>query len=180
MSTAAGLSDFTPALGHTYLPPAPPNRPKTSDAAGQASKEATPMPDSTSTVNSKKLLPPSSTTPTAGTSYLDSRLLAESLDMTFRYSDEYMDDNPITGHPGDFHLSATGRKNHDELLAAAKAAAALQTAKAGTTPTPETKATEGAAGAKKGGTRGDKSPRTPGMPKLKRRKSKAPSSAGGG
>lgn len=28
-----------------------------------------------------------------------------------RYGGEYMDENPITGKPGEFHLSSTGRKD---------------------------------------------------------------------
>jgi len=41
----------------------------------------------------------------------DSRLAEESFAIHMRYGGEYMDENPITGKPGDFHLSSTGRKD---------------------------------------------------------------------
>ena len=41
----------------------------------------------------------------------DSRLAEESFAIHMRYGGEYMDENPITGRPGEFHLSSTGRKD---------------------------------------------------------------------
>lgn len=42
---------------------------------------------------------------------LDSRIAEESLAIHLKYGDEFMDENPITGQPGSFHLSSTGRKD---------------------------------------------------------------------
>lgn len=98
--------------------------------------------------------------------------------MSIQYGEEYMDENPITGQPGDFHLSSSGRKGRDRLVVpmAAKAPFIVQT-KSTAPPTPETKSSEVPPARK--GSKGDKSPKTPGMPKPKRRKSKASVSAGG-
>lgn len=38
------------------------------------------------------------------------RLAEESLMIHMKYGGEYIDENPITGRPGEFHLSSTGRK----------------------------------------------------------------------
>lgn len=175
VSTASSLPNFSPALGHTYMPPASANRPKPDSQLGQlsqTSKENTPMPDSLP--GSKK----SSQQGAYSSTYISSRLLAESLEMSIRYGDEYMDENPITGHPGDFHLSTTGRKDKNKLaVPGGNKGTSSSQAKTSAPPTPEPKAGEVPPTRK--GSKGDKSPRTPGMPKPKRRKSKAPLSAGG-
>jgi mediator of RNA polymerase II transcription subunit 6 len=138
------------------------------------------MPDSLPPSSTKKALSPSANT----SAYASSRLLSESIDLTLRYADEYMDENPITGHPGDFHLSTTGRKSRENLkgLPASKNSSQSQSqAKSTAPPTPEKVVVDtnvALVGARKG-SRGDKSPKTPGMPKPKRRKSKALGSAGG-
>lgn len=41
----------------------------------------------------------------------DARMAEESFAIHTRYGGEYMDENPITGKPGEFHLSSTGRKD---------------------------------------------------------------------
>jgi mediator of RNA polymerase II transcription subunit 6 len=138
------------------------------------------MTDSIPPTNTKKSLNPSSNTST----YASSRLLSESLDLTLRYGDEYMDENPITGHPGDFHLSTTGRKGREnqKALPGSKSSSQSQSqAKTTGPPTPEKIVVDTnvpLVGARKG-SKGDKSPKTPGMPKPKRRKSKGLGSAGG-
>ncbi len=107
------------------------------------------------------------TTPTKTTDTdLELRLVEESLGIQERYGGEYMDENPITGKPGEFHLSSTGRKVN---LSAPKAAGPL--ANKGTPlPTINTKVGENNPLARNG--KETKSPKVPGMPKLKRRKSK--------
>lgn len=139
------------------------------------------MPDSLPSTSAKKSLPLSANNST----YLSSRLLAESLDLTLRYADEYMDENPITGHPGDFHLSTTGRKgqqsNLKALPASRSASQSQNSLKTTAPPTPEKVVVDvnvPSVSTRKG-SKGDKSPKTPGMPKPKRRKSKALGSAGG-
>jgi mediator of RNA polymerase II transcription subunit 6 len=141
------------------------------------------MPDSlrSTSTSAKKPLSLSATNST----YASSRLLAESLDFTLRYADEYTDENPITGHPGDFHLSTTGRKGQQsnlKALPASKSASQSQSSlRATAPPTPEKVVLDTSVpsvSARKG-SKSDKSPKTPGMPKPKRRKSKGLGSAGG-
>lgn len=79
-----------------------------------------------------------------------------------RHGGEYLDENPITGRPGEFHLTSTGRK---PVL-----------------PPPEKQAPGGLGSMNGLGTnakteskkegRTEKSPKSGGMPKLKRKKSK--------
>jgi mediator of RNA polymerase II transcription subunit 6 len=87
-----------------------------------------------------------------------------------------MDENPITGQPGDFHLSTTGRKEKDKLMVPLpNKGSTTATGK----PAPQPPALKTDIPAARKGSKSEKSPRTPGAPKLKRRKSKAPMSAGG-
>jgi mediator of RNA polymerase II transcription subunit 6 len=157
-------------MGHTYLPP-PKARSKVPELQlSQASKENTPMPDSIT--GAKKNLPSTASNST----FLDSRLLDESFKMTIHYGEEYMDENPITGQPGEFHLTGTGRKGRDKLQVPPVPKGPVQNqAKTTAPPTPEVRNAEAPVRKQ---SKGDKSPRTPGMPKPKRRKSKAPSSGG--
>lgn len=92
---------WSPVQGHTYKPlPAPTN---SRERPLAASKEATPIPDSQASKTSeiKK---------SAHSSVLDARLAEHSFAIQMQYGGEYMDENPITGGPGSFHLSSTGRK----------------------------------------------------------------------
>lgn len=127
------------------------------------------MPDSIS--STKKSLPSSA-------NFASARLLEESFNLTLRYGDEYMDENPITGQPGDFILKSTGRKDKDKPTAPAKGQLNLVT-NVTAPPTPEPKSVDLPVPPTRKGSRGDKSPRTPGgMPgKPKRRKSKISSAA---
>jgi mediator of RNA polymerase II transcription subunit 6 len=166
LATASALPDFSPSLGHTYMPP-PSSRLKAIESQlGQSSKEATPVPEA---LSSKKA--PVSTN---SSSYLDNKLLEETLSISLKYGDEYMDENPITGQPGEFHLSTTGR-DKDKLAAPAIGKAAAGDGKAGAVPKLDTDITP-----LRKGSKSDKSPKTPGggMPKLKRRKSKGLSAGG--
>lgn len=86
------------------------------------------------------------------------RLADESYGIHMKYGGEYIDENPITGRPGDFHLSSTGRK---EKLT-------LQLGQGPLSANTNTKLAEDA----KKDSKGDKAPKTPTMPKPKRRKSK--------
>ncbi len=153
------------------MPPLTSSRLKGADSQlGQGSKENTPPPDSLPSV--KKTLPSSASMDTV----VNSRLLDESFNMTIRYGDEYMDENPITGHPGEFHLSTTGRKAREMPILPPAGKAILPGQKPAAPPTPEVKTADAPSVRK--GSKGDKSPKTPGMPKPKRRKSRGPSSGG--
>ncbi|KAK4191357.1 putative mediator of RNA polymerase II transcription subunit 6 [Podospora australis] len=99
-----------------------------------------------------------------------SRLFEEALFIHDQYGDQFQDENPITGRPGEFHLSSTGRQKANPSTAVAKNATvvappvklpAINTKVAENNPLAATKPTG----------KETKSPRTPGAPKLKRRKS---------
>lgn len=105
---------------------------------------------------------------------MDARLLDESFQLSMRYGDEYMDQNPITGQPGAFNLTSTGRKTKD-ILGAAAQKAGLQDP----TKTPVDEKASDIPPTRKGSKAADKAPKTPGIPKPKRRKSKGLNSAGG-
>jgi len=156
-SAAAALPTFSPALGHTYAQ-AETAKKALESQTGQNSKENTPLPDSQWSKKSQQT--------TYSNAYLENRLLEETLNITWRYGDEYMDEIPITGQPGEFLLSSTGRKERERLLAPAAIEGPLSSSTA--KPTPPTIKTDVPAVK---GSKSAKSPRTPGMPK--RRKSKS-------
>lgn len=81
-----------------------------------------------------------------------------------------MDEIPITGQPGEFHLKSTGRKDASKLMLPVPEKILQMPGKA--QPTPPSLKTD--IPPERKGSRSEKSPKTPGMPKLKRRKSKAP------
>lgn len=166
LATASPLPDFSPSLGHTYMPPPSSRLKGVESQLGQSSKEATPVPEA---LSSKKV-PVSANTST----YLDNKLLEETLSISLKYGNEYMDENPITGQPGEFHLSTTGR-DKDKLAAPVNGKGAAGDGKAGVV----SKLNTDILSARKG-SKSDKSPKTPagGMPKLKRRKSKGLSAGG--
>lgn len=97
---------------------------------------------------------------------LDARLAEQSFAIHMQYGGEYMDENPITGKPGEFHLSSTGRQEKlrapvlNPLTTSLKLPVVSES------------------GSKKDTNKGDKTPKTPktptgGVSKLKRKKSKA-------
>ncbi|PYH48262.1 mediator complex subunit MED6 [Aspergillus saccharolyticus JOP 1030-1] len=107
LKTASTLPTFTPAHGHTYLPPTS----KPTDTAAQPpgapaqqSKENTPMPDAPM----RAPLVGSQVAQTGGSVSQDTRTLAESFSLLSRYGDEFMDENPLVGEPGSFIMSKTG------------------------------------------------------------------------
>lgn len=115
----------------------------------------------------------------AGTTstYMDARLLEESFQLSMRYGDEYMDENPITGHPGAFNLTSTGRKSKDILAGPAQKAGLHDPTKIVASGLDE-KASD-IPPTRKGSKMSDKASKTPGLPKPKRKKSKVLSSSGG-
>ena len=168
ISQAATLSQFSPALGHTYASPVIPTKPKIGEG-GSTSKEATPMPDSQQ--SSKKSDALSQTD-----EQLSNQLLADTINISLKYGDEYMDENLVTGQPGSFHLSKLGKKELEKgkltVPSLAKPAAAPK-------PAPPLAVKTDVPIAKKG-IKVEKSPKTPGAPKPKRRKSKPNVNAAGG
>lgn len=102
------------------------------------------------------------------------KLAEESFAIHMRHGGDYINENPITGRPGEFHLSSTGRK---ERAPQPPPPASQQPAQAQTAaPTLNTKVGEET---KKEG-KADKSPRTPGASKPKRKRSKISGTSSGG
>ncbi|RFU79252.1 med6 mediator sub complex component [Trichoderma arundinaceum] len=90
------------------------------------------------------------------------RVAEESLMVHLRYGGEYIDEIPITGKPGEFHLSSTGRK---PVLPPQGTAPTGISAMSGP-PMINTKLDD------KKDSKADKTPKSATMPKLKRKKSK--------
>src|SRR5688572_32586124 len=103
-SEASSLRQWRPSIGHVYKLPTPQNQVATRPR-GIESKEATPMPEakSGSTTASRPSDPQHDETALE-------RVAEEAFMVHMRYGGEYIDKNPITGRPGEFHLSSTGRK----------------------------------------------------------------------
>ncbi|KAI1648151.1 MED6-domain-containing protein [Daldinia loculata] len=151
-AAADNARTWSPALGHMYK-----TAPSTTNNRAQAleSKGATPMPE----VQGSKAAPESKKTTQSVA--VDSRLAEHSFLIHMQYGGDYMDENPITGKPGEFHLTSTGRKEKLQTLALPN----LDTSfKSSAITQPDKK-----------DTKGDKTPKTPtGMPsKSRRKKSKA-------
>lgn len=88
------------------------------------------------------------------------RLAEDSFMIHMKYGGEYIDENPITGRPGEFHLSSSGRKAVPPPQLAKDAGIGPVSG-----PTINTKVDD-----KKDGK--EKTPKSATMPKPKRRKSK--------
>lgn len=143
---------WRPSLGHVYhLPNSQSQAPKPPRA--QESKETTPLPEGLGKASSK-----------LDEASLD-RVVEESFMVHMRYGGEYIDENPITGRPGEFHLSSTGRKPVPPPQLGQQTGIGAMNG-----PTINTKIDD-----KKDGK--DKAPKSATTPKVKRRKSKKGSAA---
>ncbi|KAK0727344.1 MED6 mediator sub complex component-domain-containing protein [Lasiosphaeria miniovina] len=171
---ANSVQTWTPAQGRVYQAPTS-QQAGTASGTGKnrdASKDGTPMLEGMSKAAPAAAMASINTPP-------DMSLVEESLMIHERYGGDYMDENPITGKPGDFHLSSTGRKDKHPQQPGGGAArnAAPLTLKDAALPALDTKVGgDGNANnplAKNANTgKETKSPKTPGLPKPKRRKSK--------
>ncbi|KAI9772850.1 MAG: Mediator of RNA polymerase II transcription subunit 6 [Geoglossum simile] len=165
LSTASSLPNFTPSLGYTYVPPVVKSLAPASTQASQASKESTPMLGA-DLRSAKTMVSSSASKPES--SYGDELALAESFHLSLRHSSEYMDENPLVGEPGAFHLSST----HAHAQAQSQAAQSKASLPATSAPTAiSTSPATGRKGSRGGGEKSPISPTVPGKPK--RRKSKA-------
>ncbi|KAJ5669227.1 hypothetical protein N7462_010297 [Penicillium macrosclerotiorum] len=135
MKTASTLPKFTPAYGHTYMPPTARST-EAGPQASQQSKENTPMPDAGPSSSAESQAPNKTALgiSTGGSSYQDTRSLAEAFNLFTRYGDEFMDENSLVGEPGSFILSRNGAVNDRAAGTAAKAVP--KTAPGTTTNTP--------------------------------------------
>lgn len=169
---ASSLPHWSPANGHTYLPPSSKAPASSGPLAGSPShsREGS-VAGLDSSIRSNSALPPgaSSTTTAASDTVKANALLTDSLRLAFTYADDpYADENPLTGEPGNFtfkssNAAARKRKQDEEaaLAAAAKAkeekAAAASTSAAVKAPSPPAIFTEAKVmKEKKGGKSGDK------------------------
>lgn len=142
----------------------------------QTSKEGTPVAE---TVLRAVKAPVASQTASTTEAVQEARSLAESFNMTLRYMNEYMDENPLLGEPGSFILSSTHGSSQSKNASQPRSTVLANPTDTDMTDFP-TDANSSDAVTKKTSRSGDKSPMTSGAPgKLKRRKSKAPSSGGG-
>ena len=91
---------WQPSSGHVYSLPSSQTQPK--HAKPLESREDTPMPDAAG----KTAVPAA---PKNDDVSLE-KSMAEAFMIHARFGGEYIDENPITGRPGEFHLSSTGRK----------------------------------------------------------------------
>ncbi|KAI9783725.1 MAG: Mediator of RNA polymerase II transcription subunit 6 [Peltula sp. TS41687] len=183
LSTASSLPLFSPSVGNTYTRPTPvaPTSAPTIQLTAQASKESTPMPDN---VPRTVKVPTAAAAAATTESLQETRSLAESFNMTLRYMDEYIDENPLQGEPGSFILSTAHGPSHSKNPSQAKPTTTAKTAADSETATEPPTDGEGAgATAKKTTTTtsGEKNPTGPNVPaKPKRRKSKVTGVIGGG
>ncbi|KAG9242303.1 mediator of RNA polymeras-like protein II transcription subunit 6 [Calycina marina] len=102
MSAASSLPNFSPSLGHTYMPPKT-NRPKATESQTlRTSRESSTVPGALADITK-------ATTGFAKTAAYNNWLLGDSLVRSLQFDNEYMDDNPISGEPGNFHLVTKSR-----------------------------------------------------------------------
>lgn len=155
ITAADNVQKWSPSRDRVYEdPPAS----TSAQVKGSVSKEATPLPDAAGSSAASKAV---------NRTALDARLAEESLAIHLKYGGEFMDENPITGQPGSFHLSSTGRK--DKLAVPLGAKGAPMSLKDAPLPVIDTKTAAENPLARPG--KDTKSPKSA-MPKPKRRKSK--------
>ncbi|TQV93129.1 MED6 mediator sub complex component [Cordyceps javanica] len=166
LPAAESARTWRPSGGHSYKPP----RAQAAGPAGalqaararmqESSKEGTPAPGAAA----------ASSKGTPAPSNLEELSLERSAEEAFwvhmRHGGEYVDENPITGRPGEFHLSSTGRKPAMAPRTAASSQTPTGISAMTGPPRLNTKADD-----KKDGAKADKAPRSA-MPKPKRKKSK--------
>ncbi|PHH52718.1 Mediator of RNA polymerase II transcription subunit 6 [Ceratocystis fimbriata CBS 114723] len=111
ITQAESIRSWKPSQGHTYISPLV--KKETADLASST-------PGNSQVSQSQQA---TNVGPDASEERALQRLAEESMKVHVRYGGDYIDENPITGEPGKFHLSSTGRS-------AAAAAAASSTANA--------------------------------------------------
>lgn len=129
---ASPLPLYTPATGYTYFPPKS-NKPlPPSQTLSQTSREASTAPQSrdspavAATTLDAATATTTSTQPTQAKASQDTdprsqQALFETLTLMHHYSDEYSDENPLRGEPGNFTFSST--QNRVRAIAAEATAA---------------------------------------------------------
>ncbi|OAG01638.1 uncharacterized protein CC84DRAFT_1051004, partial [Paraphaeosphaeria sporulosa] len=135
MELSQGLSHFSPATGHTYVPPSFDLAKASSASRGGSragSRTGSPVPDQSSQSQSQTQPGAQPTAADPFETFSDAFFL-RSLDRTEAYFEEYVDENPLQGEPGSFVLTHSWRntvtrreedKKRAEQAAAQQAAAA--------------------------------------------------------
>lgn len=132
VDTTLALPRFNPASGYNYLPQSQTSkRTVTGSLAGSpsGSREGSVMPGTDSqSLRSGSMIPESTiATSKAALDHDQTRLLATSLAMSINYADDYTDENPLTGEPGNFKFAMTEaavkKRRAEEEAAAVKARA---------------------------------------------------------
>lgn len=152
LPAAEAARKWRPSLGHVY------NLPGSQPAATTRSLEstvATPAP-----APAAEAAAPPAVTQKADELSLE-RAAEEAFMVHMRHGGEYLDENPITGRPGEFHLTSTGRK--PVLPPQDKQMPGISTMNGPSLAGKDESKKEG---------RADKPSKSPGMPKLKRKKSR--------
>lgn len=145
---AAKLPDFDPADGYSYLPQAVLNAPaqrahsdsrsRSASAAPTPSREPSMALPTSESLRSASLAPDSTanaapSTSESDTTRLNTRMLAQSLQMSLEFAAEYSDENPLLGQPGNFSfthtLAAVKKRRAEEEAAALAEAEAAELAK---------------------------------------------------
>lgn len=155
MPVASSAQSWSPAQGRVY--PAP-GAAAAAAATTAKQREATPLPEA------------NKATTDLGISLPGSQLIEEALLIHEQYGDHNLDENPITGRPGEFLLASTGRKpvnlSNSKKAAAQMSLPALNTKLGGENPL-TTKPTG----------KETKSPKTPGGGSLQKKKRKGSKAA---
>ncbi|CAK4032644.1 Mediator of RNA polymerase II transcription subunit 6 [Lecanosticta acicola] len=149
--TAGSLPRYTPAAGHHYLPRALKQTTSTSSTASPGggtlmpgSREGSVAPDGelqsirAGSVDSDTRQASSSA---AASNSRDTQLLIETLNLMSNYGDEFADENPLIGEPGNLRFTtstaAVKKRRADDEAAEAKARAEKESASASQAPTPK-------------------------------------------
>ncbi|KAL1607547.1 Mediator of RNA polymerase II transcription subunit 6 [Nothophoma quercina] len=104
------MSHWSPATGHTYMPPSyEPERTATTASRINSPTLAPTDPDAPASQSQSKDAT-AAIDPTASTSEFSDAFFLHSLDLTNKFGDEFMDENPLLGEPGAFVF--TNSKSH--------------------------------------------------------------------
>lgn len=104
------MSHWSPATGHTYMPPSYGPAKAAATASRIGSPTLAPTDPDTSASQSQPKDATAAIDPTASTTQFSDDLFMHSLNLTHAYGDEYMDENPLLGEPGAFVF--TNSKSH--------------------------------------------------------------------
>ncbi|CZT18854.1 uncharacterized protein RCC_04699 [Ramularia collo-cygni] len=142
---ANDLPRYAPSIGYHYLP----QNTKRATTAGSVnasptrSREGSVAPGGDAgSVRSGSILPDAKLPATATTSKAhEARLLGDSLRLALKHGDEYTDENPLLGEPGNFKFATSSaavmKRRADEEAAAAKARAEKESSTTSRVASPE-------------------------------------------